>query len=98
MTAMARMRHASEQIIAKFREVEVLLGQGLKMPEVCTRLDVTVRTCYRWRKENGNLQVNQARKLKELEKQNAHLKKLVADLCLDKPMLEEVTQGRLGAA
>jgi putative transposase len=90
---MARTRHSSEQIIAKLREAEVLLGQGMKMPEVCKRLDVAEQTYYRWRKEYGGLKVNQAKKLKELEKENARLKKLVADLSLDKQMLEEVARG-----
>ena len=90
---MARTRHSSEQIIAKLREAEVLLGQGVKMPEVCKRLGVAEQTYYRWRKEYGGLKVNQAKKLKELEKENARLKKLVADLSLDKQMLEEVARG-----
>jgi len=90
---MARTRHSSEQIIAKLREAEVLLGQGMKMPEVCKRLGVAEQTYYRWRKEYGGLKVNQAKKLKDLEKENARLKKLVADLSLDKQMLEEVARG-----
>lgn len=67
---MARTRHSSEQIIAKLREAEVLLGQGMKMPEVCKRQGVAEQTYYRWREEYGGLKVNQARKLKELEKGN----------------------------
>lgn len=90
---MARTRHSSEQIIAKLREAEVLLGQGMKMPEVYKRLGVAEQTYYRWRKEYGGLKVNQAKKLKDLEKENARLKKLVADLSLDKQMLEEVARG-----
>lgn len=90
---MARTRHSSEQIIAKLREAEVLLGQGMKMPEVCKRLGVAEQTYYRWRKEYGGLKVNQAKKLKELEKENARLKRLVADLSLDKQMLQEVAEG-----
>ena len=90
---MARTRHSSEQIIAKLREAEVLLGQGMKMPEVCKRLGVAEQTYYCWRKEYGGLKVNQAKKLKDLEKENARLKKLVADLSLDKQMLEEVARG-----
>lgn len=90
---MARTRHSSEQIIAKLREAEVLLSQGKQMPEVCKRLGVAEQTYYRWRKEYGGMKVDQAKRLKELEKENARLKKLVADLSLDKQMLQEVAEG-----
>ena len=90
---MTRTRHSSEQIIAKLREAEVLLGQGQKVPEVCRRLGVTQQTYYRWRKEYGGLKVDQAKRLKELEKENAQLKRLVAELSLDKRMLQEVAEG-----
>ncbi len=90
---MARKRHSAEQIINKLREAEVLLGQGMKVPEVTRRLGVTAQTSYRWRKEYGGLKTDQAKKLKELEKENARLKKLVADLALDKAMLQEVASG-----
>ena len=90
---MARKRHTSEQIISKLREAEVLLSQGQKVPEVCKRLGVTEQTYYRWRKEYGGLKVDQAKRLKDLEKENAQLKRLVAELSLDKQMLEEVAKG-----
>ena len=90
---MARTRHSSEQIIAKLREAEVLLGQGQKVPAVCRQLGVTEQTYYRWRKEYGEMKVEQAKRLKELEKENARLKKLVAELSLDKQMLQEVAGG-----
>ena len=90
---MARIRHSAEQIINKLREAEVLLGQGLKVPEVTRQLGVTTQTYYRWRKEYGGLKTDQAKKLKELERENARLKKLVADLALDKAMLQEVASG-----
>ena len=90
---MAGKRHSAEQIINKLREAEVLLAEGHSVPEVSRRLGVTVQTYYRWRKEYGGLKADQARKLKDLEKENARLKKLVADLALDKAMLQEVASG-----
>ena len=90
---MARKRHSAEQIINKLREAEVHLGQGMSIPEVARKLGVTEQTYYRWRKEYGGLKTDQACKLKDLEKENARLKKLVADLSLDKAMLQEVAQG-----
>ena len=96
---MARKRHSAEQIINRLREAEVHLGQGMSVPEVSRKLGVTEQTYYRWRKEYGGLKTDQARKLKDLEKENARLKKLVADLSLDKAMLQEVASGpRLRAA
>ena len=89
---MARIRHSSEQIIGKLREAEVLLGQGQSVADVCKRLEVTEQTYYRWRKEYGGMKTEQAKRLKELEKENAQLKKLVAELSLDKRMLQEITQ------
>ena len=90
---MARKRHTAEQIINKLREAEVHLGQGMSVPEVSRQLGVTEQTYYRWRKEYGGLKTDQAKKLKDLEKENARLKKLVADLSLDKAMLQEVASG-----
>ena len=90
---MARIRHSAEQIIGKLREAEVLLSQGVKVPEVARRLGVTVQTYYRWRKEYGGLKTDQAKRFKELERENARLKKLVADLSLDKAMLQDVASG-----
>ena len=90
---MARKRHSAEQIINKLREAEVHLGQGMSVPEVSRKLGVTEQTYYRWRKEYGGLKTEQAKKLKDLEKENARLKKLVADLSLDKAMLQEVASG-----
>ena len=90
---MARKRHTSEQIIGKLREAEVLLGQGVPVAAVCKQLEVTEQTYYRWRKEYGGMKVDQAKRLKDLEKENAQLKKLVAELSLDKQMLQEVAEG-----
>jgi len=87
---MAQKRYTAEQIIRKLREAEIELGRGMKTKEVVRRLGVTEQTYYRWRKEYGGLKVNQVKHLKELEKENARLKKLVADLMLDKEILKEV--------
>ena len=90
---MARKRFTAEQIIGKLREAEVLLAQGEKMGFVCKRIEVTEQTYYRWRKEYGGLRLDQAKRLKVLEKENARLKKLVADLSLDNQILKEVSSG-----
>jgi len=82
-----------EQIIGKLREAEVLLGQGVTVAEVSRKLSVTEQTYYRWRREYGGMRVEQARRLKELEKENGRLKRLVADLTLDNAILKEVTRG-----
>ena len=79
-----------EQIIMKLREAEVLLSQGKSTKEVFRALEISEQTYYRWRKEYGELDTTQARKLKELEKENARLKNLVADLSLDNAILKEV--------
>ena len=90
---MARQRHTVEEIINKLREAEVGLARGLTVPEVSRKLSMTEQTYYRWRKEYGGLRRDQARRLRELEKENARLKKLVADLSLDNAILKEATQG-----
>jgi len=90
---MHKKPHTTEQIIAKLREAEVLFAQGQKQPEVCRALGITVHTYYRWRKEYGGLKVDQAKHLKELEAENARLKRLVADLSLDNVILKEAARG-----
>jgi|TARA_B100000315_G_scaffold144035_1_gene133050 transposase len=90
---MARKRHSAEQIINKLREAEVHLAEGMRVELVAKKLGVTVQTYYRWRKEYGGIKTDQVRKLKELEKENARLKKLVADLSLDKAMLQDINSG-----
>ena len=88
---MARRKiFSAEQILMKLREAEVLLSQGKSPKEVCRLLEISEQTYYRWRKEYGGLDTTQARKLKELEKENARLKHLVADLSLDNAILKEV--------
>ena len=86
---MAKKRHTAEQIIAKLREAEVELARGQPMSKVVRKLGVTDQTYYRWRKEYGGLRVDQAKRFKEVEKENARLKKLVADLSLDNAILKE---------
>jgi transposase-like protein len=86
---MAKQRHTAEQIISKLREAEVELAKGLKVPQVCRRLEVAEQTYYRWRKEYGGLRTDQAKRLKDLERENARLKKLLAEAELDKAILRE---------
>ncbi len=86
---MAKRRHTAEQIISKLREAEVLLAKGTEMPQVCRKLGVTEQTYYRWRKEYGGVRTDQAKRFKEMEKENVGLKKLVADLSLDNAILKE---------
>ncbi len=86
---MAKKRHTAEQIISKLREAEVLLAKGTKMPQVCRKLGVTEQTYYRWRKEYGGVRTDQAKRFKEVEKENARLKKIVANLTLDNAILKE---------
>ena len=82
-----------QQIIGKLREAEVMLSQGRTVKEVSRELGVTEQTYYRWKKEYGGLKVSQARRLKDLERENSRLKKAVADLTLDKVILKEALEG-----
>ena len=90
---MARKRYSTEQIIRKLREAEVEIAKGLSVPAVCKKLGVTTNTYYRWRKEYGGLKMDQAKRLKELERENARLKKIVAEQALDKAILREAAKG-----
>ena len=90
---MKKKGFSAEQIIGKLREAEVLLGQGSLVGEVSRKLGITEQTYYRWRREYGGMRVEQARRLKELEKENGRLKRLVADLTLDNAILKEATRG-----
>ena len=90
---MGRKRFKAEQIINMLREAEVLLNQGSTVGEVCRKLGISEQTYYRWRKDYGGMRVDQAKRLKELEKENARLKKLVADLPLDNDILKEAARG-----
>ena len=90
---MAKKSLSPEVIINKLREAEILLNQGANIGEACRKIGVTEQTYYRWRKEYGGLRIEQAKKLKNLEKENARLKKLVADLSLDNAILKEAAEG-----
>ena len=90
---MAQKRYKPEQIIRKLREAEVAQAQGKTVPQVVKQIGVSEQTFYRWRKEYGGMKVDQAKRLKELEKENARLKRLVADLSLDNQILKEVNEG-----
>ena len=91
---MARKRYSSEQIIGYLREAEVLLAKDSTIGQVCKKIGVTEQTYYCWRKEYGSLSMDQAKRLKEVEKENTRLRKLVADLSLDKAILKEVAEGK----
>ncbi len=90
---MGRRHFKPEQIIHMLREAEIKLAGGKKIGEVCRELGISEQSDYRWRKEYGGMQVSQAKKLKDLERENARLKRLVADQALDKVILEEALRG-----
>jgi len=90
---LARRIFKPEQIINKLREVEVLVIQGATVGEASRKIGVTEQTYYRWRREYSSMRVEQAKRLKELEKENTRLKRLVADLSLDNAILKEAAQG-----
>ena len=90
---MAKRNYTAEQIISKLREVEVKISQGIKVAEAIRSIEVSEQTYYRWRKEYGGMRTDQAKRMKEVEKENIRLKKLVADLSLDNAILKEVTRG-----
>ena len=90
---MVKKGYTPEQIINKLREVEILLNQGANVGEACRKIGVTEQTYYRWRKEYGGMRIEQAKRLKDLEKENARLKKLVANISLDNAILKEVAEG-----
>ena len=90
---MVKKIYTPEQIINKLREVEILISQGATAMEASRKIGVTEQTYYRWRREYGGMRIEQAKRLKELEKENAQLKKLVADLSLDISILKEAARG-----
>ncbi len=92
---MARRKFTSEQIIGMLREAEVLLSQGHNVKHVAKHIGVTDQTYYRWRKEYGGMKLDQAKRLRELEKENGRLKRLVADLALDNAILKDISLGKL---
>ena len=90
---MKRKRHSSEQIVRKLREAQVDLGNGLSLGQVCQKLEISEATYHRWRQQYGGVQESVVKRLKALEKENARLKKLVAEQALDVSLLKEVARG-----
>jgi transposase-like protein len=90
---MATKRYTAEQIISKLREAEVLLAKGISVSRASKQIGIVEQTYYRWRREYGGLKVAQAKRFKEMEKENTRLRKAVADLTLDKLILKEAARG-----
>ena len=90
---MPMKKYNPEQIVTLLRQVEVELANGKTTPQACKEAEITAQTYYRWRKEFGGLKLDQAKRLKELERQNAKLKRLVAELALEKQILKDVAEG-----
>ena len=90
---MSQKRHTPEQIINKLRQAEVELVRGATMPQACKKIGVTDQTYYRWRAEYGGMRLDQAKRLKQLEKENSQLKKLLAEQALDNAILKEAAAG-----
>ena len=90
---MKRRRHTPEQIVRKLREADRLLGEGMELPEVTKQLEVSEATYHRWRARFGGMKADDAKRLKELEQENSKLKRLVAELSLDKQILQDIARG-----
>jgi hypothetical protein len=90
---MPMQRYKPEQIVTMLRQIEVGIANGKTTPQACKEAAITVQTFYRWRKEYGGLKMDQAKRLKELEKENGKLKRLVAELSLDKQILKDIAEG-----
>jgi putative transposase len=91
---MSKRRFTPEQIISLLREVDVKISQGKKVDQLCREIGITEQTYYRWRKEYGGMKTIQVKRLKELERENSHLKKAVAELTVDKLILQEALEGK----
>jgi putative transposase len=92
-TEVAQVRYTTEQIIHKLREIEVVIAQGASVKQACRQCGIADKTYYKWRKEYGGLRMDQAKRFKDLEKENARLKKLLAEAELDKAILKEAASG-----
>jgi len=92
---MPKKRFSAEQIVTLLRQIEVAIGQGKSAQMACREAGISEQSFYRWRKEYGGLQVEQAKRLKDLEKENTRLKRLVADLSLEKQVLKDIASGNL---
>lgn len=90
---MVRKKFKAEEIVMILRDIELSIGQGMDTPQACRNAGVSEQSYYRWRKTYGGMQIDQAKKYKELERENNQLKKLVADLSLDNAMLKEIQKG-----
>ena len=90
---MPKKTFTPEQIVGKLRQIEVLVGQGKTVPLACKEAGITDQTFYRWRKEYGGLQLEQAKRLKDLQKENAQLRRAVADLTVEKQVLKDIAEG-----
>jgi putative transposase len=90
---MKKSKHTAEQIIRKLRDAEAQLAAGAAVPDVCKTLGISEASYYRWKREYGGMHVDQLKRLKELEKENARLKRLVAEQALDNQMLKEIAEG-----
>jgi len=86
-------RYKPEQIVTMLRQIEVGIANGKTTPQACKEAEITIQTFYRWRKEYGGLKMDQAKRLKELEKENGKLKRLVAELSLDNQVLKDIAEG-----
>jgi putative transposase len=92
---MPKKRFSAEQIVTVLRQIEVLMSQGKAAPVACREAGISQQSYYRWRKEYGGLELDQARRMKDLERENVRLKRLVADLSLEKQVLKDVAAGNL---
>jgi len=92
---MAKKRFSPEQIVTLLRQIEVMTAQGKSVPVACREAGISDQSYYRWRREYGGLDLDQARKMKDLEKENTRLKRLVADLSLEKQILKDISSGNL---
>ena len=92
---MPMKRYKAEQIVTLLRQIEVGIANGKPTPQACKEAEITIQTYYRWRKEYGGLKLNQAKRMKELERENVKLKRLVAELSLEKQILKDVASGNL---
>ncbi len=90
---MPKKTFTPEQVVAKLRQIEVLVSQGKTIPQACKEVGIVEQTFYRWRKEYGGLQVEQAKKLKDLQRENAQLRRAVADLTVEKQVLKDIAEG-----
>ena len=86
-------RYKAEQIVTMLRQIEVSIANGKTTPQACKEAEITVQTFYRWRKEYGGLQVEQAKKMKDLQKENTQLRRAIAELTLEKQVLKDIAEG-----